>query len=44
LFVPAIADILGHRNPSLVGWIAAFASVLVVLFSDFAYKLRRRAK
>jgi calcium-translocating P-type ATPase len=45
LFIPQIADALGHSPPSAAGWAVALASAPVVFATDAAYKaLRRRAQ
>jgi magnesium-transporting ATPase (P-type) len=44
LFVPAVADVLGHSSPPLVGWVIALGSIPLVLAVDAVHKavLRRR--
>jgi hypothetical protein len=41
LFVPPLAELLGGRPPSMVGWLLAAAAVPAVLLADTTYKAVR---
>ncbi len=44
LFVPAVAEVLGHESPSGAGWVIALASIPLLLGADAVHKALRRAE
>ncbi|HEX5671248.1 MAG TPA: cation-translocating P-type ATPase C-terminal domain-containing protein, partial [Acidimicrobiia bacterium] len=44
LFVPAVAEVLGHESPSGAGWVIALASIPLLLGADAMHKALRRAE
>jgi magnesium-transporting ATPase (P-type) len=44
LFVPPVAEVLGHRPPEAAGWLVALASIPAVLAADAAHKRWRRRR
>jgi magnesium-transporting ATPase (P-type) len=45
LFLPSIADLLGHQNPTWPGWLIALASIPLLLMVDAIHKriIRKRS-
>jgi magnesium-transporting ATPase (P-type) len=44
VFVPVVADLLGHAPPSMAGWVVATLSAVVVLLADTLYKQLKRSR
>jgi divalent metal cation (Fe/Co/Zn/Cd) transporter len=44
LFLPSIADLLGHQNPTRPGWLIALASIPLLLMVDGIHKRIIRTK
>jgi len=46
LFIPSIADLLGHANPSGPGWLVALSAIPLLVLVDGIHKriVARRAK
>lgn len=42
LFVPPVAEVLGHESPPAIGWAIALASIPLVLIADAVHKALRR--
>jgi magnesium-transporting ATPase (P-type) len=42
LFVPSVADVLGHESPPAIGWVIALLSMPLVLAVDAVHKAIRR--
>jgi divalent metal cation (Fe/Co/Zn/Cd) transporter len=44
LFLPSIADLLGHQNPTWPGWLIALASIPLLVMVDAIHKriIRKR--
>ena len=44
VFVPVVADLLGHAPPSRAGWLVAVFSAIAVLLADALYKHLKRMR
>lgn len=44
LFVPPVAEVLGHESPPAIGWAIALASIPLILITDAIHKTLKRSR